>query len=247
MARPRHRPGRHHLPLPRCRPLHRRRRDAQSCPPRRCAGRRPDCRSDGTDDARAADAAQGRLRQATSHLELALALCREDGDRIGEARALGNLGMADYCQGRYQQSAGCHQRALAIYRDVGDHAGEARERQHLGIVDLRQGRYEQAAGHLRRSLALFRDAGFRSGEAHVLGNLGELELRQGRTRRPPAHSGDPWGWAARSAAGCAKPGPWLAWACPSCGRAAASRPSGISGSRWLCIARPAIALVRPRR
>ena len=134
-----------------------------------------------------ADAAQGRLRQAISHLEQALALCRADGDRIGEARVLGTLGMADYCQGRYQQSAECHRKALAIYLEVGDHAGEARELHGLGIVDLRQGRYEQAAGHLRRSLALFRDTGFRSGEAHVLGNLGELELRQGRYRQAAGH------------------------------------------------------------
>ena len=134
----------------------------------------------------AADAARGRLRQATRHLEQALALCRADGDRIGEARALGTLGLADYCQGRYQQSARCHRKALAIYLEVGDHAGEARELHGLGVIDLRQGRYEQAAGHLRRSLALFRDVGLRSGEAHVLGHLGELELQQGRYRQAAA-------------------------------------------------------------
>jgi DNA-binding SARP family transcriptional activator/tetratricopeptide (TPR) repeat protein len=128
----------------------------------------------------AAEAAQGRLRQATSHLGQALALCRADGDRIGEARALGHLGMAGYCQGRYQQSAGCHRDALTIYLEVGDHAGEARELHALGVVDLRQGRYERAAEHLRRSLALFRALGAGSGEAYVLGDLGELELRQGR-------------------------------------------------------------------
>jgi DNA-binding SARP family transcriptional activator/tetratricopeptide (TPR) repeat protein len=135
----------------------------------------------------AADAARGRLRQATRHLEQALALCRADSDRIGEARALGTLALADYCQGRYQQSASCHRQALAIYLEAGDHAGEARELHGLGVVDLRQGRYEQAAGHLRRSLALFRDAGLRSGEAHVLGHLGELELQQGRYLQAVAH------------------------------------------------------------
>ncbi len=128
----------------------------------------------------AAHAAQGRLRQATGHLEQALALCRGDGNRIGEARVLGHLGMVGYCQGRYQRAAGCHRKALAIYLEIGDHAGEARELHGLGVVDLRQGRYAQAAGHLRRSLALFRDVGLRSGEAHVLGSLGELELRQDR-------------------------------------------------------------------
>jgi len=135
----------------------------------------------------AADAAQGRLPQATRHLRRALTLCRAEGDRIGEARALGNLGVADYCRGRYQQSAGSHRTALAIYLELGDRAGEARELHHLGIVELRQGRYDQAAGYLLRSLALFRDAGLRSGEALVLGNLGELELRQGRYRQAAGH------------------------------------------------------------
>jgi len=135
----------------------------------------------------AADAARGRLHQASGHLEQALALCRADGDRIGEARALGNLGMADYCHGRYQQSARRHLTALAIYLEAGDRAGEARELHRLAILDLRQGRYEQAAGRLRRSLALFRDAGLRSGEAHVLRNLGELELRQGRYAQAAGH------------------------------------------------------------
>jgi DNA-binding SARP family transcriptional activator/tetratricopeptide (TPR) repeat protein len=127
-----------------------------------------------------ADAAQGRLRQATSHFEQALALSREDGDKIGEARALGRLGMADFCQGHHEQSAGRHRQALTIYLEAGDHAGEASELHHLGVIDLRQGRYEQAARHVQRSLALFRDVGVRSGEAFALGTLGELELRQGR-------------------------------------------------------------------
>jgi len=135
----------------------------------------------------AADAAQGRLRQAASHLEQAVTLCRADGDRIGEARALGNLGLADYCRGRYQRSVRYHHKALALYREAGDQAGEARALQNLGVVDLRQGRHQQAGGHFRRSLALFREAGTRSGEAYALGNLGELELRQGRYDQATGH------------------------------------------------------------
>ena len=135
----------------------------------------------------AAEAAQGRLGQATGHLKQALALCRADGDRTGEARALSTLGLAIYCQGRYQQSADYHHQALAIYLAAGDRAGEASERHRLGVVELRQGRHEQAAEQLRRSLALFRAGGFPSGEAHVLGNLGELELQQGRYRQAASH------------------------------------------------------------
>jgi DNA-binding SARP family transcriptional activator/Tfp pilus assembly protein PilF len=135
----------------------------------------------------AADAAQGRFRRATGHLEQALDLCRASGDSIGEARALSNLGLAEYCQGRYQQSAQWHRQALAIYLQAGVHPGQARELHALGVADLRQGRYEQAAEHLRRSLGLFREGGLRSGEAHVLGDLGELELRQGRYIQAAGH------------------------------------------------------------
>src|SRR5581483_9576254 len=88
----------------------------------------------------AAEAAQGRLRQATGHLEQALTLYRADGDGTGEARALGHLGLADFCRGRYGRSARSHRDALAIYLELGDHIGEARERHALGVIDLRQGR-----------------------------------------------------------------------------------------------------------
>jgi DNA-binding SARP family transcriptional activator len=135
----------------------------------------------------AADAARGRLRQATSHLEQALALCRAAGDRIGEARALGSLGMVEFCRGRYQRSAGLHRQALAIYLEAANQAGQTRELHALGVVDLRQGRYEQAAGNLWRALEFFRAAGLRSGEAVVLGSLGELELRQGRYLQATSH------------------------------------------------------------
>jgi tetratricopeptide (TPR) repeat protein len=135
----------------------------------------------------AADAAQGRLRQATGHLEQALALCRGDGNRIGEARVLGHLGMVGYCQGRYQRSARYHRKALAIYLEIGDQAGEARELHGLGVVDLRQGRYAQAASLLRRSLELGREIGSMLCQARALAWLGLSELRRGLRRQGVGH------------------------------------------------------------
>jgi DNA-binding SARP family transcriptional activator len=130
-----------------------------------------------------ADAGQGRLQQANTHIKRALALYRQISDRTGEAGALASLGLVGYCQGQYQESARSCRDALALYRQVGSRAGEARVRHHLGIIDLRQGRYQQAARNLRRSLALFRQAALPSGEAYVLGDLGEVELRLGRCSR----------------------------------------------------------------
>jgi DNA-binding SARP family transcriptional activator len=145
------------------------------------------------------DAGRGRLRQAASRIERALALYREAGDRAGEAGALASLGLVGYCRGQYQQSARYCLDALALYRQAGSRAGEARVRHHLGLVDLRQGRYQGAALHLRRSLALFRQAALTSGEAYVLGDLGEVELRRGRYLRAA-------GYLRRSLALCRRAG-----------------------------------------
>ena len=70
----------------------------------------------------------------------ALALFRETGDQAGEARALGNLGLAE-CS-RAATSRPSHlQQALAFTARLGDRFGEARALGNLGLVDSRQGRY----------------------------------------------------------------------------------------------------------
>jgi hypothetical protein len=45
-------------------------------------------------------ASSGRYPQVTSHFQQALALCRENGAPVGQARALGNLGSGEWRQGR---------------------------------------------------------------------------------------------------------------------------------------------------
>ncbi len=130
---------------------------------------------------------QGRLSEATSHLEQALSLWQQTGDRSGEARTLGNLGNVEWRQGRYRQAASHHRRALTLFRETGDRVAEAHALSNLGIVDERQGRYRQAASHHRRALALYRESGDRTGEARTLHNLGEVELHQGSYQTAISH------------------------------------------------------------
>jgi len=122
---------------------------------------------------------QGLYRQATGHLEQALALFRQAGDRTGQARAMNNLGLVSYRQGRYTQAYGWYEPALALFRENGDQLGETTVLDNLGLLDLRQGRYQQASGRLRQSLALARTTGHRRLESTALVNLGQVSLRQG--------------------------------------------------------------------
>jgi DNA-binding SARP family transcriptional activator len=118
--------------------------------------------------------------RAASHLQQALALFRETGDRFGAACALTNLGADDWRQGRYPQAASHRQQALALFREIGDQLGEARALKGLGRIECRQGRYRPSAGHFQESLALYRELGDRSNEAHALANLGLVAGRLGR-------------------------------------------------------------------
>ncbi len=124
-------------------------------------------------------AAQGQLRRAAGHLRQAGRLCREAGDRVGEARALASLGAIRYDQGRYEQAASYEQQALGLCRQTRDWAGEARVMINLSALDVRQGRHVRAASKLRKSMALYRTAGTQAGVAYVLSDLGDLEMRLG--------------------------------------------------------------------
>jgi DNA-binding SARP family transcriptional activator/Tfp pilus assembly protein PilF len=130
---------------------------------------------------------QGRYRQATHHLQQALALYGELGDQLGQARTLANLGLVEWHQGRYQQAAQHRRHALAIYRGLGDQLGQGRTLNNLGMGELRQGRYQQAAGHHQQALRLFREIGDRDGEACALDNLGVVDLRRGRYQQAAGH------------------------------------------------------------
>ena len=75
----------------------------------------------------------GRYEQAARHQQEAVAIFRDIGDRFGEARALGNLGLARQRQGRYQEAADYHQQALDLFREIGDRHGEAWALARLGV------------------------------------------------------------------------------------------------------------------
>lgn len=101
-----------------------------------------------------------------------LEISRNTGDRQGEGKALGNLGIVYKNLGDYQQAINYCQQDLAITRDIGDRNGEGAALGNLGTVYYSLGTYQQAINYHQQHLSIARDIGARYGEGIALGNLG---------------------------------------------------------------------------
>lgn len=108
--------------------------------------------------------------RAVQFHEAALILCRRTGDRLGEGRTLGNLGMAFERLGDLRRSGKLHKQWLRLAREVGDHEGEARALANLGDLANLSGKYRLALKVYEAALPIFRTVGDREGEAKTLFN-----------------------------------------------------------------------------
>ena len=96
------------------------------------------------------------------------------GDRTGEAKALGNLGVAYYSLSQYQLGIEYYQKALPIYQEVGDRRGEAIALLNLGNAYGRLSGYQKGIEYYRKALPIFRELGDRDAEGFLLANIGRL-------------------------------------------------------------------------
>ncbi|WP_051759137.1 ATP-binding protein [Herbidospora cretacea] len=102
----------------------------------------------------------------------ALDAARELGDRRGEARASGDLGLAFRYSRRFDESISAHREAARIWRELGDRGGEARALSNLGLALQEVRRFDDAVAANQESLNIQRELGDRSGEARSLGTYG---------------------------------------------------------------------------
>jgi tetratricopeptide (TPR) repeat protein len=156
--------------------------------------------------------ALGRFEEAIEYLGQAVAICREIGDRWGEARALHYLGISRLRFGRFDEArlrmqsspgielslgsnrelsltlrmlhaaVGPLEQALMISREVGDTYREGHLLGNLGEVYWQLGRHQEGIECLERSLAICRAIGDRRGKALTLDNLAEINRNQGRLK-----------------------------------------------------------------
>lgn len=128
-----------------------------------------------------------------------LLLARTIGDRMGEAKASGNLGNTLKVLGRFDEAVVCCQRHLDIAQEQGDKVGEARALYNIGNVYHAKGKQlcwnsAQDPGHLppevretlcrasefyERNLCLVKELGDRAAQGRAYGNLGNTHYLLG--------------------------------------------------------------------
>jgi tetratricopeptide (TPR) repeat protein len=147
----------------------------------------------------------GRLHEAVSHLEAALAVDRRTGRRTGAANNLGNLGDVQLELGRLDEAARSFTAALELHTEGGSTHGQALALTGLGRAFLGLRRYDEATAHLAeaRSLHPCRRPG-RRGRSRLFPGTARVRRAPSRTcpparprrpgrragRRRPAHRGD---------------------------------------------------------
>jgi tetratricopeptide (TPR) repeat protein/transcriptional regulator with XRE-family HTH domain len=112
--------------------------------------------------------------------EVALASARAVDDRLGQAIALNNLGIAKVNVGRPDQAHTLLCQALVLRKEIGDVWGQAAVANNLGSLHRGRGEFNTAAAHHDRAIMLFRQVGDQCGEGQALNNLGSAYLSLGR-------------------------------------------------------------------
>ena len=134
-----------------------------------------------------AELISGHMAEAQRHLEAALDIYRELGDRGNEGVLCGTLAILLMNQGRMKEAHAHYEQELAIDRELGNRYREGIVLLNLGQCYRRQGRMEEARAHLEAALPLCREVGNRRVEGMLLNNLGQLHRKQGRMAEARAH------------------------------------------------------------
>jgi predicted ATPase/Tfp pilus assembly protein PilF len=132
-----------------------------------------------------AESYSGRM-QARDHLEAALVLARELGDRPMERRVVVSLGIMHVLKGQTEEALTHLEVALAHARADGDQDIESFTLNNLGSTCRDLGRMEEARAYLELALTLCRALGNRRHEGTVLGNLGLLDQDLGHVEEARA-------------------------------------------------------------
>jgi len=128
-------------------------------------------------------AACGRLEDATTAQERALAFAREAGDRHGEAVDLGHLAALALARGRLDAARRLCLDALAAMQELGDPAMEAALHHQLGAIAQAKSDTEGAERHYLDAARLRMRHGMHGAAADSLAALAAHQQRMGETRK----------------------------------------------------------------
>ncbi len=126
---------------------------------------------------------RGRTAEASKILRDVLVRARDDGDRVSEVVAAGNLAGALAELGELDEALALQQRNIAMVRALGNQRLVALNLGNYGDILLQVGRLEEAELMLRESVTLARANGLRDAEGAFRGTLAEVHHRRGATDR----------------------------------------------------------------
>jgi DNA-binding SARP family transcriptional activator/tetratricopeptide (TPR) repeat protein len=127
-------------------------------------------------------ALNGRLAEASRHLEPALRHFDQLGDAHGRALVLGALAFVDRLSGRSEQALARYRETLAGCREVGDRVGEVDVLTNMAQIQMDRENYDDAQQLLDQAFALCRSLKAPRVVAQTEHRLGEFYLR----------TDDPW-------------------------------------------------------
>jgi DNA-binding SARP family transcriptional activator len=115
---------------------------------------------------------QAKLGGDHTHLQRALDLYGQLGDRLGQARTHESLAEVLGQAGRHAEALDHARQALDGYREAGDEVGQAGALNAIGWHHAQLGSYQQAVWHCEQALALHQEIGGSLYEAHTWDSLG---------------------------------------------------------------------------
>jgi tetratricopeptide (TPR) repeat protein len=113
------------------------------------------------------------------HIEQALALAREVGDKRVECVSLMQLGILAFQRGRYGEARGYYQQALALSRAIGDRLSESNVINNLGDTERLLGNYAAAFELFQAGRRLCSEIGQRMVDAYLLCNMAHIAFLRG--------------------------------------------------------------------
>ena len=123
---------------------------------------------------------QGEYETARAHMEEALPIFQQSGDKRGIATAFNELGLIASCQGKHADARRLLEQSLAIKRELGDEWLMANSIENLGLIAGYQNDYLSAYALHQESLAIYRALDEKCGMAIASGNLGHVAMHLGR-------------------------------------------------------------------
>lgn len=121
--------------------------------------------------------------RADEHLSRCLALYRQSGDPLGEARALHFLGRTAHFRGEHAWAMALYEESLALATALGDRREQAAALDVMGLLAWQQGDFARATALLEECLAASRALGDRHSMADALNILGRVMLDRGDFER----------------------------------------------------------------